>query len=53
MQVPAEIGSKLEIPAHRFDWKDKLEARGFWPEAVSPRTIVMRRDYPDGVLAGR
>jgi hypothetical protein len=47
MSVPKEIGSRIRIPNNK---RGEFEARGFWPEMITPQYCIMRRDYADGVL---
>jgi hypothetical protein len=49
MFVPKDIGSYITI-ANNYDLRRELEARGFWPETVTPQSCIMRRDYADIVL---
>ncbi len=49
MSVPSEIGARIQI-ANSFDLRRELEARGFWPETITPKHCIMRRDYAEGVL---
>jgi hypothetical protein len=49
MSVPNEIGSRITI-ANNYDLRREFEARGFWPETVTQRYCIMRRDYADVVL---
>jgi hypothetical protein len=49
MSIPKEIGSCIQI-ANNYDLRREFEARGFWPETITPQHCIMRRDYADGVL---
>lgn len=49
MSVPKEIGSLVRI-LNDYVTRRELEARGFWPEEITPQHCIMRRDYADGVL---
>jgi hypothetical protein len=49
MSVPNEIGTRIQI-ANNHDLRRELEARGFWPETITPLYCIMRRDYADGIL---
>jgi hypothetical protein len=47
--IPKAIGSLIQIP-NDVDSRREVEARGFWPQTVTPQYCIMRRDYSDGVL---
>lgn len=49
LTLPQKIGSRVRIP-NDYDWRRNVEARGFFPEMVTPQYCIMRRDYSDGVL---
>jgi hypothetical protein len=51
MELPSRVGARIAIAGHDRALKAEVEARGFWPEYISPQIIVMRRDYPEGLLA--
>lgn len=49
MHIPQEIGSKIAVkPCHR----SLFEVLGFWAVYVTPESVEMRRDFPDGALWG-
>ena len=50
LKLPKEIGSRIQI-SNNDDLRWDVEARGFFPEAITPQYCIMRRDYSDGVLS--
>jgi hypothetical protein len=50
MALPPDVGDRITIPGHDAELRREVEAHGFWPEIASPQSIVMRRDYPEGIL---
>ena len=51
MELPSQVGARITIPGHDRELRREIEAHGFWPESASPQAVVMRRDYPEGMLA--
>ncbi len=48
--LPKEIGSHVELPTWDNDLRSAVETQGFFIEAGTLQTYVMRRDFHDGYL---
>jgi hypothetical protein len=48
--LPKEIGSHIQIRTWDNELRREVEARGFFIEAGTLQTYVMRRDFHDGYL---
>lgn len=50
MNLPTAVGSRIAIPTWDHKHRREAEAHGFWPESGTPQYVVMRRDFPEGML---
>jgi hypothetical protein len=50
LNLPKEIGARIEISVCDDASRRELEGRGFFVEKITPQHYVIRRDYADGSL---